>query len=150
MKKLFFAFSFICIYNVSFAQSDTSLIISEIMFNPQSGNNEFIEIYNRSETQSFDLVNYKIIYYTSNADVITSAGFGLILPPKSYAVILEGDYDLSECKRLMQRNSRHYAKRQLTWFRADKSITWLDGQLEPDEMQNKAAALVSDWLRDAG
>jgi hypothetical protein len=65
------------------------------MFNPQSGNNEFIEIYNRSETQSFDLSNYKIIYYTSNADLITSAGFGLILPPKSYAVILEGDYDFA-------------------------------------------------------
>ena len=65
------------------------------MFNPQSGNNEFIEIYNRSETQSFDLSNYKIIYYTSNADVIISAGFGTILPPKSYAVILEGDYDFA-------------------------------------------------------
>ena len=65
------------------------------MFNPQSGNNEFIEIYNRSETQSFDLSNYKIIYYTSNPDLIISAGFGLILPPKSYAVILEGDYDFT-------------------------------------------------------
>lgn len=65
------------------------------MFNPQSGNNEFIEIYNRSETQSFDLSNYKIIYYTSNPDIITSAGFGTVLPPKSYAVILEGDYDFA-------------------------------------------------------
>lgn len=65
------------------------------MFNPQSGNNEFIEIYNRSETQSFDLANFKIIYYTSNPDVITSAGFGTVLPPKSYAVILEGDYDFA-------------------------------------------------------
>lgn len=65
------------------------------MFNPVSGNNEFIEIYNRSETQSFDLANYKIIYYTSNPDVITSAGFGTVLPPKSFAVILEGDYDFA-------------------------------------------------------
>ncbi len=38
---------------------------------------------------------------------------------------LEGRYDLSECKRLMQRNSRHYAKRQLTWFRKDKRIKWV-------------------------
>ncbi|HAB52064.1 MAG TPA: hypothetical protein DCE80_07850, partial [Ignavibacteriales bacterium] len=78
-----------------FAQSDTALVLSEIMFNPQSGNNEFIEIYNRSETQSFDLANHKIIYYTSNADLITSAGFGTVLPPKSYAVIFEGDYDFA-------------------------------------------------------
>lgn len=65
------------------------------MFNPISSNNEFIEIYNRSETQSFDLANYKIIYYTSNPDIIISAGFGTILPPKSFAVILEGDYDFT-------------------------------------------------------
>lgn len=78
-----------------FAQADTSLILSEVMFNPISGNNEFIEIYNRSETQSFDLANYKIIYYTSNPDIITSAGFGTVLPPKSFAVILEGDYDFA-------------------------------------------------------
>jgi tRNA dimethylallyltransferase len=38
---------------------------------------------------------------------------------------LEGNYDLSESKRLMQRNSRRYAKRQLTWFRKDKRIKWV-------------------------
>jgi hypothetical protein len=93
VKNLLFAAAFIWLCNSVFAQSDTALVLSEIMFNPQSGNNEFIEIFNRSETQSFDLTNHKIIYYTSNADLITSAGFGTILPPKSYAVILEGDYD---------------------------------------------------------
>ncbi|NWF90915.1 MAG: lamin tail domain-containing protein [Ignavibacteriaceae bacterium] len=95
MGKVFFGIFLFFIAGSGFSQSDTPLILSEIMFNPQSGNNEFIEIYNRSETQSFDLNNFKIIYYTSNADVITSAGFGTILPPKSFAVILEGDYDFA-------------------------------------------------------
>ena len=36
-----------------------------------------------------------------------------------------GQYSLVEAKRLMQRNSRHYAKRQLTWFRKDKRIQWV-------------------------
>jgi hypothetical protein len=63
------------------------------MFNPQSGNNEFIEIYNLSESESFDLNGYKIIYSTSNADEIISAGFGTLLPPNSFGVIFEGDYD---------------------------------------------------------
>ena len=63
---------------------------------------------------------------------------------------LGGTLSLADAIEETRKDSRHYAKRQLTWFRADKSITWLDGQLEPDEMQNKAAALVSDWLRDAG
>ncbi|MFH1198914.1 MAG: tRNA (adenosine(37)-N6)-dimethylallyltransferase MiaA [Candidatus Omnitrophota bacterium] len=38
----------------------------------------------------------------------------------------EGKYDLGEAKRLMKRNSRHYAKRQLTWFRKDKRIKWVE------------------------
>ncbi len=73
-------------------QSDSTLILSEIMFYPATGPNEFIELYNYSETESIDLSGYKIIYYTSNPDFITDAGEGTILPPKSFAVILEGDY----------------------------------------------------------
>ena len=38
---------------------------------------------------------------------------------------LDGQYSLSQAKELMQRNSRHYAKRQLTWFRKDKRIKWI-------------------------
>lgn len=95
MKNILFALTLIAFISTLNAQSDTALVLSEIMFNPLSGNNEFVEIYNRSETQSFDLSSYKIIYYTSNADVIISAGFGTVLPPKSYAVILEGDYDFA-------------------------------------------------------
>lgn len=76
------------------AQADTSLILSEIMFNAQSGNNEFIEIYNFSETQSFDLNGYRIKYASSSDDIITDAGEGTIIPPNSFAVIFEGDYDI--------------------------------------------------------
>ena len=80
-------------FGVTFSQTDTLLTFSEIMFSPQSSNNEFIELYNLSETESIDLDGYKIIYSTSNADIISSAGFGTVLQPKSFAVILEGDYD---------------------------------------------------------
>ncbi len=37
----------------------------------------------------------------------------------------KGKYDLEEAKRLIKRNTRHYAKRQLTWFRKDKRIQWI-------------------------
>lgn len=39
---------------------------------------------------------------------------------------LDGQYDLEEAKRLMKRNTRLYAKRQLTWFRKDKRIKWIN------------------------
>lgn len=39
---------------------------------------------------------------------------------------LDGDYDRDEAIRLLKRNSRRYAKRQLTWFKRDSSTTWFD------------------------
>ena len=39
---------------------------------------------------------------------------------------MEGKYDREEAVRLLKRNSRHYAKRQLTWFKRDAAIHWLD------------------------
>ena len=75
-----------------FAQVDTSLTISEVMFYPASGNNEFIEIYNTSTINTIDLDSFKIIYSTSNPDIIVGAGEGTLLPPNSFAVVLEGDY----------------------------------------------------------
>lgn len=37
---------------------------------------------------------------------------------------IDHEYDLEECVRLLKRNSRRYAKRQLTWFRKDPGFTW--------------------------
>jgi tRNA dimethylallyltransferase len=39
---------------------------------------------------------------------------------------LKGAYDLERAKYLMKLHTRHYVKRQLTWFRRDKRIEWID------------------------
>ena len=39
---------------------------------------------------------------------------------------LDGEIDFDEMVGLIKKNSRHYAKRQLTWFRRDKRIKWFD------------------------
>lgn len=48
---------------------------------------------------------------------------------------LRGEYDLEEAKRLIKRNTRHFAKRQLTWFRRDKRVEWimLDENFDSEE-----------------
>jgi tRNA dimethylallyltransferase len=45
---------------------------------------------------------------------------------KEMTAYLAGEYDLDEATRLIKRDTRHYAKRQLTWFNADKDILWLE------------------------
>jgi tRNA dimethylallyltransferase len=37
---------------------------------------------------------------------------------------MEGKYDRAEAIRLLKRNSRRYAKRQLTWFTRDAQVQW--------------------------
>jgi tRNA dimethylallyltransferase len=39
---------------------------------------------------------------------------------------LDGLYDKEEAIRLLKRNTRRYAKRQLTWFRKDKEVKWFN------------------------
>ena len=39
---------------------------------------------------------------------------------------LDGNYSLDEASRLIQRNTRHYAKKQLTWWKRDNAIKWID------------------------
>ena len=39
---------------------------------------------------------------------------------------LAGEYSLEEAIRLIKRDTRRYAKRQLTWFRSDPDILWLE------------------------
>lgn len=54
---------------------------------------------------------------------LTAQGFIGFSEIKDY---LKGNYDLAQARYLMKRNTRHYAKRQLTWFRKDKRMTWID------------------------
>ena len=38
---------------------------------------------------------------------------------------LEGRYSLDEAKALLKKNTRHFAKRQMTWFKAEPRIEWI-------------------------
>nr|WP_168196246.1 tRNA (adenosine(37)-N6)-dimethylallyltransferase MiaA [Echinicola soli] len=54
---------------------------------------------------------------------------------------LDGEYDKEEAERLLKRNSRRYAKRQMTWFRRDEEIQWFS----PDEYE-RVEAYVEDQM----
>jgi tRNA dimethylallyltransferase len=44
---------------------------------------------------------------------------------------IEGKYDQEEAIRLLKRNTRRYAKRQLTWFKRDDEMHWFN----PDQVE---------------
>lgn len=47
---------------------------------------------------------------------------------KELLAYLEGECSLEEAVRILKRDTRHFAKRQLTWFRRERDVIWLDRQ----------------------
>lgn len=58
---------------------------------------------------------------------------------------LYGAYDLNEAVRLIKRNTKHYAKRQLTWFKKEENIIW--EQISSDDELNKLSEkIITNYL----
>ena len=61
---------------------------------------------------------------------------------RQIAGYLDGDYPYDEAVRLLKRDTRHFAKRQFTWFRKEPGIVWVEIQ-EPDSSQAVVARLIN-------
>ncbi len=59
---------------------------------------------------------------------------------------LKGQYDFNEAVRLIKRNSRHFAKRQMTWFKKTEGIKWVD--VKPDQEPAEIAKIIYKSLFD--
>lgn len=74
---------------------------------------------------------------------LADMGYGYDLKPmlglgyKEMSGVLTGTRTLEEAVELIKRNTRHYAKRQLTWFRKDTDTKWF----KPSEKKNIPDAL---------
>lgn len=55
---------------------------------------------------------------------------------------IDNNISFDEMVDLIKKNSRHYAKRQLTWFRRDSRIVWLDK--EDSNLKNKINDLIGE------
>ncbi|TAH72191.1 MAG: tRNA (adenosine(37)-N6)-dimethylallyltransferase MiaA [Anaerolineaceae bacterium] len=67
--------------------------------------------------------------YTKN--LVSMQGLGY----KEIIDYLEGETSLDEAIRILKRDTRHYAKRQLTWFKREKNIIWIDKDNYPNDLE---------------
>ena len=56
---------------------------------------------------------------------------------------LKGEYDLEEARRVLKRDTRHFAKRQMTWFGKDKRIQWIERK-EKDSAESIAQTIIKN------
>ena len=57
-----------------------------------------------------------------NKSLVSMQGIGY----KEVIGYLNGETNLSECIEIIKRDTRHFAKRQLTWFKREKVVTYID------------------------
>lgn len=76
-------------------------------------------------------------------DSVSMQGLGY----KELFAYLEGEYPLEEAVRIIKRDTRHFAKRQLTWFRRERDVVWIDRQ-ENEQDERKILESMLSVLRE--
>lgn len=66
---------------------------------------------------------------------------------KELYAYLEGEYPLDEAVRIIKRDTRHFAKRQLTWFKRERDVIWADKSVIGREEENLADYMLG-YLRE--
>ena len=77
-------------------------------------------------------------------DAVSMQGLGY----RHISAYLAGEYTLDEAVSLLKRDTRRFAKRQLTWFKRDGRINWfnVDQLSDESELQQKVGALIGRTL----
>lgn len=65
---------------------------------------------------------------------------------KEILAYLEGELSFEEAVYRIKRDTRHFAKRQLTWFRREKEVVWVDKR-NFDQSSQKILSFMQDFLR---
>ena len=78
--------------------------------------------------------------YAENSKPFESHGY------KQVIQMLHGELTEKEALFYAQRNTRRYAKRQVTWFRQERDVEWLRGFGSDEQLQDKAIELVREFL----
>jgi tRNA dimethylallyltransferase len=86
-------------------------------------------LYERINTRALSMIDAGLV---GEVEGLMAMGYGPELKPmkaigyRHIVGYLKGDWDLDEAVRLIQRDTRRYAKRQITWFRADPEVVWVN------------------------
>lgn len=87
------------------------------------------DLFKRINSRVDDQIKRGLLDETSR---LLGMGFSKDLPSMSslgyreMIKYLDGELDLNSAIELLKKNTRNYAKRQMTWFKKDKAVTWIN------------------------
>ena len=78
-------------------------------------------------------------------DMVSMQGLGY----KEILSYLDGELSLKEAVYIIKRETRHFAKRQITWLKRERDVIWIDRQAYGQREESMLAAMLS-VLQDKG
>lgn len=73
-------------------------------------------------------------------DMVSMQGLGY----KEIIAYLEGECTLEEAVYILKRDTRHFAKRQLTWFKREKDVIWMNKDQYNDDESKILEAIIKE------
>jgi tRNA dimethylallyltransferase len=101
-------------------------------------------LYDRINTRTLSMIDAGLV---GEVEGLLGKGYGPELKPmkavgyRHIVDYLKGDRNLDETVRLIQRDTRRYAKRQITWFKADPEVIWVN----PDDRSEILDSVRAFW-----
>lgn len=74
-------------------------------------------------------------------DLVSMQGLGY----KEILSYLEGEISLEEAVYLIKRDTRHFAKRQITWFKREKDVIWVEKNAFAYDEEKILAYILERW-----
>lgn len=90
------------------------------------------KLYNRINRRVDIMLENGLLDEAKKYSSLTKKGSGQAIGHKELAPYFSGDVSLEEAIETLKRETRRYAKRQLTWFCRDERINWLYADEEED------------------
>ena len=85
-------------------------------------------------------------FYNTSCDTTACQAIGY----KELAPYFNGEKNLEDCIESLKIETRHYAKRQLTWFRKNENINWVypDDYENAEDMYKSVFVIIDKFLRE--
>lgn len=84
-----------------------------------------------------------LLHMGCSSDMVSMQGLGY----KEIIAYLNGECTLDEAIYLLKRDTRHFAKRQLTWFKREKEVVWINKN-EYEDNEELILKAVLNLLKD--
>ena len=99
------------------------------------------EMQNATSTSSEGLVEEvkRLKEMGCTKEMVSMQGLGY----KEILAYLDGEYALDEAVYTIKRDTRHFAKRQLTWFRRERQVAWIQKEKYDYDEEKILEAMIS-------